>query len=270
MSQQVLEPQVAQNGTGEPDPDMFEADKVQHTKYGRFVFRKSYKQAFATGITIAVTLHAVIVGGYFLYQFLDKYFNKDEDIPVITAKINKITDLLPPPSLNAPPPTAAAAAAPPPNVGKVQEVKDDEAPKEQTLATQTQISQSSGKGDTTGTGAGEVAIAAPPTAEIKDEDPPDFVAVEKNPEPLVSILSLAKYPDIAKKAGIEGRVVVKVLIDKDGKPLKSQILKNPGTDIFDESATKAVMDATYSPAEQNGKPVKVWMVIPISYKLNKQ
>jgi len=267
MSEQLLEPQVAQNGAGEPDPDMFEADKVQHTKYGRFVFRKSYKQAFATGITIAVTLHAVIVGGYFLYQFLDKYFNNDEDIPVITAKINKITDLLPPPSLNAPPPTAAAAAAPPPNVGKVKEVKDDEAPKEQTLATQVQISQSRGTGDSTATGSGEVAIAPPP-AEIKDEDPPDFVPVEKNPEPTTPIRPT--FPDIARKAGIEGRVVVKVLIDKDGKPIKSQILKNPGTDIFDEAATKAVMDATYSPAEQNGKPVKVWMVIPISFKMNKQ
>lgn len=100
-----------------------------------------------------------------------------------------------------------------------------------------------------------------------DQDPPDFIVVDKNPELLTPIRPI--YPDSARKAHIEGKVVVKVLIDKEGTPSKSQILKNSGTDIFDNAAMQAVMNVKYKPAEQNGKPLKVWMVIPINFKINR-
>jgi len=114
-----------------------------------------------------------------------------------------------------------------------------------------------------------IAPAGPPgpAEAINDNaDPPDFIAVEKEPQFINQVKPV--YPEIARKAGIEGRVVLRVLIDKDGKPQKAQILKNPGTDIFDEAAIASVMQSSYSPAIQNGRPVKCWLTVPIKFTLS--
>jgi len=78
-----------------------------------------------------------------------------------------------------------------------------------------------------------------------------------------------KYPKEGRDAGIEGRAVVNVLIDADGKPLEYEILKSLGSSAFDKAAIDAAVSATYTPALENGKPVKVWQAIPIDFKLNK-
>jgi protein TonB len=92
------------------------------------------------------------------------------------------------------------------------------------------------------------------------------VALEKEPQFVNQVKPV--YPEIARKAGLEGRLVVRVLIDKDGKPQKAQVVKSTGIEAFEESAIDAVMKSSYSPAIQNGRPVKCWMTIPIKFSLN--
>jgi protein TonB len=98
--------------------------------------------------------------------------------------------------------------------------------------------------------------------------PDEFIPVEK--PPIVDLQKLAKsviYPDLAKRGGIEGKVIIKVLIGKDGLPQKT-ILDHSDNRIFDTAAITAVMAATYTPAIAEGKPIACWVSIPVTFKLN--
>lgn len=97
-----------------------------------------------------------------------------------------------------------------------------------------------------------------------------FVAVNQMPEPIGGIEGIEKrlhYPEIAKRAGIEGRVYVKAFIDEDGNVAATEILKGVGTGL-DQAAIKAIRETKFKPGMQNGNPVKVQVVVPIVFKLD--
>ncbi len=104
----------------------------------------------------------------------------------------------------------------------------------------------------------------------KMEDEPaidEFVPVEKDPQ--VDIVALQKsieYPEMARKAGIEGQVIVRVLVGKDGKPKKA-VVQYTDSKMLDKAAVKAVMKQVFTPAIQNGRAITCWVSIPIKFKL---
>ncbi len=109
----------------------------------------------------------------------------------------------------------------------------------------------------------------PPKEEKKVEEPTFFVAVEEMPEPiggLKSIQSKITYPDLAKKAGIEGKVFILAYVDESGKVIKAEIVKGIGLGC-DEAALNAVLATKFKPGKQRGKPIKVQITIPITFKL---
>ncbi len=65
-----------------------------------------------------------------------------------------------------------------------------------------------------------------------------------------------RYPRMAIKRGIEGSVVVKILINEQGLPYDVSILKSSGFKVLDEAAIKTAMQWKFSPALVDGKPVK--------------
>ncbi len=76
-----------------------------------------------------------------------------------------------------------------------------------------------------------------------------------------------EYPDFARRAGIEGRVIVKAWVDPTGSVRDVQLLR--GThELLDEAAVAAVRRWTFTPAKQNGRPVSVWVSIPVTFRLN--
>jgi protein TonB len=95
----------------------------------------------------------------------------------------------------------------------------------------------------------------------------ELIAVEK--EPQVDIVALQKsieYPEMARKAGIEGQVIVRVLVGKDGKPKKA-VVQYTDSKMLDKAAVKAVMKQVFTPAIQNGRAITCWVSIPIKFKL---
>ncbi len=94
--------------------------------------------------------------------------------------------------------------------------------------------------------------------------PNEFVQVEKLPE--FKSGEKPSYPEEAKKNGIEGKVFMKVLVDKEGLPKKAIVIKSDNA-IFNQSATEAAMKSKFSPALQNGKPIAVWIVLPYKFAL---
>lgn len=261
--------------------DYLDTERYRNINYGALILRKEMHNYMARGVFTTVAVVVGLVLGYITWDVIKELLkdDSDDDAPVVVQKID-IANLQPPPPMDekAPPPPPPAAIKPPqaPDIGEIKKVKDEEAPPKRTIADQNKLKEAIEKNAITGedsTGFSEaikmVAPAAPsgPAIAVDDNaDPPDFVAVEKEPQFVNQVKPV--YPEIARKAGIEGRVVLRVLIDKDGKPKKAQILKNPGSDIFDEAAIASVMQSSYSPAIQNGKPVKCWLTVPIKFTLN--
>ncbi len=82
-----------------------------------------------------------------------------------------------------------------------------------------------------------------------------FTAVEEMPEPVGGIAKIAqkvRYPEIAKRAGIEGRVFVKALIDEKGTVVGTQVIKGIGAGC-DQAAIDAVMHSKFKPGRQKGQ-----------------
>jgi protein TonB len=95
-----------------------------------------------------------------------------------------------------------------------------------------------------------------------------FVAVEQEPQFDLDLLyKRLKYPEMARKNNIEGRVTVQVFVDRKGEPRKYQIVQSDNK-ILEQSAIDAVMATHFSPAIQNKTPIGVWVTIPIVFKLN--
>jgi protein TonB len=91
----------------------------------------------------------------------------------------------------------------------------------------------------------------------------EYVAFEKAPE-LVSMES-PLYPDIAREAGVEGTILVRVLVGEDGFVKDMVIIQS--IPMLDEPAADAAWTAVFKPALQKDRPVAVWMVIPLEFSL---
>ena len=75
------------------------------------------------------------------------------------------------------------------------------------------------------------------------------------------------YPEEARKTGIEGVVVVKMLVDIDGTVIETEILRSSGDYVLDQAALRAAEQALFEPAAHHGVPVRVWVSMPFRYKL---
>jgi len=111
----------------------------------------------------------------------------------------------------------------------------------------------------------------PPKQEVKEEEEEAvfFVAVEEQPEPIGGIEAIQSkivYPEIAKRAGVQGRVFIKAFVDETGTVKKAEVIKGIGAGC-DEAAVTAVMQTQFKPGKQRGKAVKVQVSIPIVFKL---
>ncbi|MBI9070340.1 MAG: energy transducer TonB [Melioribacteraceae bacterium] len=118
----------------------------------------------------------------------------------------------------------------------------------------------------------EAVVEAPPPAmeeEEEEEEAVFFVAVEDMPEPIGGIGAIQQkiiYPEIAKRAGVQGRVFVKAYVDENGNVTKVDLIRGIGAGC-DEAAMDAVMKTKFKPGKQRGKAVKVQVAIPIVFKL---
>ncbi|HKK44035.1 MAG TPA: energy transducer TonB [Balneolaceae bacterium] len=110
----------------------------------------------------------------------------------------------------------------------------------------------------------------PPPEEAKKQDEEDFfVAVEQMPEligGLAKLQSSISYPEMARKAGIEGRVIVQFIVTETGKVENPKVIRGIGGGC-DEEALKAVSKARFKPGRQRGNAVRVQYSLPVVFRL---
>lgn len=104
-----------------------------------------------------------------------------------------------------------------------------------------------GSGNGSGTGSSGIGIALTP-ASYRD-----------TPRPA--------YPESARRTGREGRVLLRVLVDDQGRIKQVEINHSSGSDALDRAAAEAIKRWRFHPARYGDKAVESWLRIPIEFRL---
>lgn len=114
--------------------------------------------------------------------------------------------------------------------------------------------------------SGEAAVS-PKTSQT---DGDVFVIVEEMPVligGLSELQSRVEYPDLARRAGIEGRVYVQFVVNTDGVPEDIVVTRGLGAGA-DQEAVRAVSTMRFTPGKQRGQIVPVKMSLPVTFTLD--
>lgn len=75
------------------------------------------------------------------------------------------------------------------------------------------------------------------------------------------------YPEKARKQGVEGKVMLKVLVGADGKVKNIKVIHSDSK-LLNNAAKKAVKHTTFTSAKKGDRNVKAWVVLPVVFRLN--
>lgn len=115
--------------------------------------------------------------------------------------------------------------------------------------------------------AGVVAAPAPLVAAVREGDLVDISEVDKVPERTNTIRPV--YPPMAMRRNLEGRIIVTALVNENGKVIDAKVLRGDDRKLgFEEAALRAVRSTSFRAAVKDGKRVRVWIPIPIDFKMN--
>jgi len=92
----------------------------------------------------------------------------------------------------------------------------------------------------------------------------DSVWVERLPEAMGKVPP--EYPDEAQRLGEDGDVLIKALIDKDGKVAETYVIQS--CPDFDGAALAAIKQWQFKPALSRGQAVAVWVMVPFRFTIH--
>jgi protein TonB len=235
-------------------------------RYGSFELKRYVARYLWIGLAISVGLHGCTVGSYVAGIALTRKPPAAKRIIVLDpSKLGappSITDKTAPPSIKVSQPTIA-----PPATAKPVAVPDEEEKEEVTIQSQEELAKTAAPTIDSALGAADVQVKI---EELKLEDdaiPASdvFTAYEVAPQPIVA--PKPDYPEMAKTAGVKGRVILWIFVDKKGEVRKWEVKKaTPAGLGFEEEAIKAVQKWKFTPAIQQNSPVGVWVAIPINFE----
>ena len=111
--------------------------------------------------------------------------------------------------------------------------------------------------------------------DVEEEDTEEiFVIVEDAPMPIGGMLSFykhvndnIKYPRQAQVLSIQGRVFVQFVVGKDGGLTDVQVIRGIGAGCDEEAIRVVKLSPKWKAGKQRGRPVRVKMVLPITFKI---
>lgn len=116
---------------------------------------------------------------------------------------------------------------------------------------------------------GQLSMPPPPPPADDEEEEDFFVVVEDMPELIGGLEGLQRqirYPEMARRAGIEGRVFIQFIVNERGEVENPQVIRGIGGGA-DEEALRVVSQAQFRPGMQRGRPVRVQYSLPIFFRL---
>jgi periplasmic protein TonB len=261
----------------------------RNKEYGAFYLRRIYDKYMTRGILSSLLFFLLLVFGPKLYaKYQDMMAAKEDDLSLTEVTlaepppIDPKTPPPPPPPKIDPPPIKDQIKFVPPKVMKDEEVVEEDPPPAQEELKDVVIATKTEEGDKDGVDKSLIVEEKappppPPPPPVIEEDPDekkvyDFVA--QKPEfpdgdkALFKYLSEnIKYPAIARENGIEGKVIVKFVVSRDGSIQNATVVRGIGGGC-DEEALRVVKGMpNWKPGKNNGKPVNVTYNLPVSFKL---
>ena len=100
---------------------------------------------------------------------------------------------------------------------------------------------------------------------LSQEEKPDVM-----PEPIggiEAIMNNVVYPESAKEEGVQGKVIVKLIVDEKGKVSSTEVVQSVNEEL-DKAAMDAIKKTKFTPAMKDNKPVKCEIAIPVMFKLS--
>ncbi|MEY3444273.1 MAG: hypothetical protein RLZZ519_2554 [Bacteroidota bacterium] len=250
-------------------------------EYGAYEMRKKYNRFLERSALIAFLLFVFFTGWPKISGWI--FPESEEVVEEFESIAVDLSNLPPPPPLDETPPPPPVEAPPPVRAQiefRVPTPKPDDEVEEETIEEMDKLEETKADigtetvegttgaydfGDIEGTGDEVVVVK-----EEKEVGPTDFVLLEKEPAPvnLDQLKGLIGYPPMAKEAEIEGKVIVRVQVDKNGQYVKHLVIKDPHP-ILTKAVTDKINMLNFTPGIQAGKPIKVWVTIPFDFKLLK-
>ena len=210
-------------------------------------------RALVASVAACITAFVLILGWRFVRPV--------ESAPERTIVVQYRELAAPPPlaQVTPPPQVAVATATAAPAAGVPVPVPEEKAPAEQTIASQEEIAATQGTGE--GAGPGEVIVATPPPEVLPKLD--EFVYTDELPVLVADVAPL--YPSIARDALVEGEVLLRVLVGKDGHVLDVHVERS--IPMLDNAAVEAARQWVFKPALAGNRPVAVWIVRRVRFRL---
>ena len=81
------------------------------------------------------------------------------------------------------------------------------------------------------------------------------------------LASPIQYPAVAAENGVQGRVIVKFVVGRDGSVSQAQIVRGVDQSLDREALRVVNSMPKWSPGMNNGQPANVWFTLPITFKL---
>ncbi len=229
---------------------------------GAYELKSSYQKNMRNATLLVLGSLTLLI----LLVALIRMITAEEAIPAGTIVIRDISELGPPPSVATKPVQVQVSqelAAP--KFTLPEAVPDEEVAEDFVVVSQEELAEISSPILSEGDGSGvNVQVDIPIEEYIPTPD--EFIAVEEQPVKIQDVLP--KYPEIARKAGIEGSVWIKALVDKTGNVRDAIVLKPSGANAgFEEAALEAAKQTKWKPAMQNKQPVMLWVSYEVKFKL---
>ena len=251
--------------------------KKRNQEYGAFELRKDSSRRHRVGIIVALIVLILVIFVPILYkQIIEKV--KDRNVEVTTLsnieiekKVEKPKDII----LEKPaPPLKSSIKFTPPVIKPDEEVQEDEEIKtqEELINTDVNISVADIKGTDEENGqdigdlnnmiVGEDTTSTPyAVVEQMPEFPGGEAALQRY------LHNSVKYPNIAMENGIQGKVYVGFVVERNGSISNVRIARGVDASLDKEAMRVVRLMPKWIPGKQNGEPVRVSFTAPINFVL---
>lgn len=223
--------------------------------------RRRFRRTMVWSAVIAMTVHLAAAGArYGVARYLAARRPPEEKV-VRFVSIDQVV----PPSVSeeeAPPQVALSGQVSAPSVGIPEPVPDYEAT-DLTMATSEELSSNFEGSDLSSLTGGSDSLVVGLGNDLSGGPREEFAVVEEMP----ALIYIPKpdYPQIARTAGIEGVVQLRVRVGVNGDV--EQVVVIGGPDMLREAAIGAAKQAKFRPALEHHRPVSVWVILPLEFSL---
>ncbi|WP_233254084.1 energy transducer TonB [Hymenobacter sedentarius] len=251
--------------------------------YGAYVLRRLYQRHVTRALIIATAIFSLLIFFPLISQYLKDKMPKEpkknlqENVLMDAPPLDETKPPPPPPPPEAPPPPPPKLTTikfTPPVVKKDEEVKKEEVPdqeelKDKTVATVTVKGNTDAPDLTELSGEGDKVVEEVVENKVYTyvEQMPQLPGGGGNAAIVSAIQKATKYPPLALRNQVEGRIFVSFTVNAQGDVSDVKVVKGLGSGLDEETIRAVKTLPKFIPGKQNGRAVSVSFTVPITFKI---